>query len=217
MRDSTVTAVQLFSIGMGLGVSGLCFFSCAPLLLSFCAGRGGTWLASMKDAAVFLFGRLCAYVFLGAAAGMSSELFYRVTGAQFSAGSRTASSVLSICLGIFILVFSRDGQCGKRREYTGKAGLLLAGLAIGVSPCVPLFALLLEIMLISHDPFSAAGYALAFGAGTFIAGMAVFAVLTLLAVRLPLSLVSSSRVLAWVRTAAGFALIAMGVFPFIIR
>ena len=217
MPDSTVTAIQLFSIGMGLGVSGLCFFSCAPILLSFCAGRQASWFASMKDAAVFLSGRLCAYVFLGAAAGMSSGLFYRVTGARFSAGGRAASSLLSICLGIFILAFPGAGRCGKKREHAGRAGLLLAGFAVGVSPCVPLFGLLLEIMFISRDPLTASGYALAFGAGTFVSGMAVFAFLTLIAVRIPLSFISSSRALFWVRLAAGSALIVMGLIPFITR
>ena len=186
-------------------------------ILSFAAGRGASWLESMKDAAVFLSGRLAAYVFLGAAAGMSSGLFYRLTGARFIAGNRMASSVLSICLGIFLLAFSRQGRCGKSRVYAGKAGLLAAGFAIGISPCVPLFALLLEIMFISHDPVSAAGYALAFGAGTFIAGMAVFAALTLVAVRFPLSFISSPKALSWVRITAGLALIVMGTVPLIIR
>jgi len=217
MRESLVTALQLFSIGIGLGFSGLCLFSCAPILLSFSAGRGKPWLEAMGDTAVFLSGRLAAYVVLGAIAGMSSALLYRFTGASFSAGARMVSSLLSICLGIFILFFSGKKKCGKSRERAGQAGLLLAGFALGISPCVPLFALLFEIMLITHNPFSAAAYAFAFGLGTFVAGIGVFAMLTMIAVRFPLSFVSSPRALFWVRAGSGFFLVALGIVSIITR
>jgi len=69
----------------------------------------------------------------------------------------------------------------------------MLGFIIGVFPCAPLLALLLEITLISKTALDGMFYALFFGLGTFISGFIVIGGLSGILTWLPTKILKSKR------------------------
>ncbi len=176
-----VTAVQIFAIGFSFGVAGPCFLSCSPALIAYITGTKRKLSEVLNDAAIFLFGRLLAYVLLGCLAGLSGVVLRRFINSNFAFFFKPASGVISIVWGIFILIDRQPDSFGCRfaqNKVSNFGGLLLLGFFIGISPCVPLLALLSEIVLISKGALDGIYYALFFGLGTFISGLIIIGAMT---------------------------------------
>ena len=178
--NTLITVLQVFGIGFSFGIAGPCFFFCTPILAAYVIGRRDRFVDTLADLVIFLTGRLAAYVILGALAGLSGGLIRRILESRAGAYLGPLGGIVSILLGISVLIYKEPAACecgrGRKAAY-GRAGLFVLGFIIGVSPCPPLAALLVEIALISKSIFEGAGYALAFGLGTFISGLLVIGAL----------------------------------------
>jgi sulfite exporter TauE/SafE len=180
MSEFLRTCPLLF--GMGLAGAVHCAGMCGGLaVLSGGAGRLGLWL--------YLAGKSCAYLFLGALAGAFGELVMR--SAPFGIGSRVlalAAGLLLLALGLDALGLLRFPSAGGgwvRAVSDFVAGLasapLVLGFANGLLPC----------------PLTYAFAAMAAATGSALWGAAVMAVLSLTSA-IPLALcVFAGRRVGW--------------------
>lgn len=181
MSDVLITNMQLFAIGLTFALGGPCLLVCAPVLLAYITGTKRRWGDALRDIAIFMSGRLIAYIILGAVAGVSGGLLRQFTGSSFPALFKIAAGVISIMLGIMIFF--------KKREMPQSCAIL--GFSIAITPCAPLLALLFEITLISKNALDGALYTLSFGMGTFIAGFIVIGSISGLLTSLPAKFIKS--------------------------
>ena len=176
MLNTIITHLQIFGIGFSFGIAGPCFLVCTPILITYIVGRDKEWAESFADISIFLFGRLIAYVALGALAGLSGIVLRRFTEANLARYINPLGGAVCIILGVLALFYRDPGTCCRKSGHNkiyDAGSLLLLGFAIGVSPCAPLIALLFEIALMSKSVIEGAGYALSFGLGTFLSGLIV--------------------------------------------
>lgn len=179
MTDTLITHLQIFGIGFTFGIAGPCFLVCTPILITYIVGRQEQWGTALIDIGLFLCGRLFAYCILGAFAGFGGYYLRRLIESGFASYLNFASGILSVVLGISILFHKETPLCvGKRscNNIYDFGSVLALGFLVGISPCVPLTALLLEIALIAKTPFSGAAYAFSFGMGTLLSGFVIIGV-----------------------------------------
>ena len=180
MSNTFITHLQIFGIGFSFGIIGPCFLVCTPILITYIAGREKRWRGVFGDLFTFLSGRLVSYVILGFLAGLSSALVARFTSSNLALIFKPLGGLISILLGILVLVNKENVHDACKTSH-GKVynfgGLFTLGFIIGVTPCAPLVALLLEIALISKTALEGASYALSFGLGTFFSGLVVVGIL----------------------------------------
>ena len=165
--------LQLFGIGFSFGLAGPCLLVCTPVLISYIAGKQAKPKQALLDISVFLSGRLLAYLLLGYLAGLSGLILRQFANSGLVSLFRLAGGIIIVLLGIYVWLgrepFSR--LCKRRADAIFNSGsLFILGFAVGVFPCAPLLALLLEITLISKSAMGGMFYALFFGLGTFISG-----------------------------------------------
>ena len=108
MIDTIITYVQVFAIGFGFGIIGPCFLVCTPILITYITGTRKEPAATVNDVAIFLSGRLSAYVLLGFLTGLSTELLTRFLNSSITAFFRPAGGIISVLMGLMILVY-KDG------------------------------------------------------------------------------------------------------------
>jgi sulfite exporter TauE/SafE len=206
-----VTSFQIFVIGLSLSLAGPCLFYCLPVLLAYTTGRSGTFRTKLKDIFIFLTGRFAAYVVLGGLAGFSAEVLHKFIGQPSTEFYKPAAGIVSIALAGMILLQERKGCCNSAPRPLAFGGLLLAGFFTGVSPCLPLLALLSEIVLISKNSWQGAWYGAAFGMGTFISGFAVTAGVTGILCRLTGIYAVSPISMRVIRLVCAAILVGMGI------
>jgi sulfite exporter TauE/SafE len=213
MVNSLITHLQVFGIGLTFGMAGPCFFTCAPVLITYVAGRGKDWRKTLKDIFVFLSGRLSAYIMLGFFAGLSGAALRAFTSSGFSTYLQPMAGAVTIFFALLILL-NRDGkeccQAGRGR-LLDLGGLFSFGLLIGLSPCAPLLALLFDIVLMSKSAIDGALYALSFGLGTFISGAITIGIVAGLITRIPANLIRSKAISAAFKIACALLLAALGL------
>jgi len=181
MPNSLITHLQIFGIGFSFAVAGPCLLVCTPILATYAVSRDGKWREAVRDVAAFLFGRLLAYVVLGAVAGLSGYYLRRLVEMEFAPYLNLASGAISVLLGVFIVISRKAPACthsSLRNRIYGSGGVFAIGFLMGISPCGPLTALLFEIALISKSAMEGALYALSFGLGTFLAGIVIIGAFT---------------------------------------
>ncbi|HPM42768.1 MAG TPA: sulfite exporter TauE/SafE family protein [Candidatus Omnitrophota bacterium] len=218
MTDTLITYVQVFGIGFSFGVIGPCFLTCAPALLAYVAGTQKRLSLVVLDVSVFLCGRLFGYCILGAIAGLSGYAIRKISSPSVSLISGYIGGALSIVLGLAVLSGIRtSSSCShmKIRQAYNFGGLFLFGLVIGVSPCAPLAALLVEIALISKSAVDGLIYAFFFGLGTFLSGLLVVGGAAGLFSRAPAHLIRSPKINTVFKIFCGMLLISFGVFMFL--
>jgi len=180
MLNTTITYVQLFGIGLSSGLAGPCLLTCAPLLVTYIAGRRVSFLESIRDIIIFLFGRLLAYLALGYIAGFSATYIRILANKVFLPWLRLLAGVIIILMGVYVAIGENllNKVCPVRlSKATGIGSLFLLGVIIGISPCPPLVALLIDLAVISKNGLDAMFYTLFFGLGTFISGLLTMVVL----------------------------------------
>ena len=175
----TAFLIQGFVIG-----AGPCLFICAPILLPYVAGTRRTWQEGLRAALIFGFTRLLVYSFLGGIVGyvgyyIFKHIFYnRVWGKYLW----VAGGLFIILLGILIILgkWIRNPVCRflqKQALEDSTKSMIFLGVVIGVSPCLPLLAVLTEIMFLAKDFFQGFAYGFAFGVGTVISPLLLLSAL----------------------------------------
>lgn len=220
MFPTILTYLQLFGVGLGFGVAGPCFLTCAPFLLAYTAGSQRGLRDTAADVAVFMAGRVAAYCILGAAAGFSGNLLAHLGGPAVRPLLKTAGGIVSIILGLSVMTGRSDngvscGSGGNCRTATG--GLFLLGFTVGVSPCAPLTGLLFEIAMMSKNAFEGLCYAFFFGAGTFLSGIVIVGLAAGVFSAVPAHLLRASALRRVFRYVCGLLLITLGVTLIVLR
>jgi sulfite exporter TauE/SafE len=213
MPNALITHLQIFGIGLSFGLAGPCFLSCAPILITYLAGKKGPWVGALRDVFIFLTGRLAAYCVLGYAAGLSAGLLNRFTNPQAASFFKPLAGAISILLGITLLLAGegRGRECGPSEGKLHESGGLLGlGFALGIAPCAPLAALLFEIALMSKSAFDGFSYALSFGMGTFISGLITIGVIAGVVKWIPSKFLRSKTGSVIFRAACSVLLILLG-------
>jgi sulfite exporter TauE/SafE len=214
MLNTTITYAQLFGIGFGLGFAGPCLLTCAPLVVTFIAGRKISFLQGTRDILIFLCGRFLAYLALGYIAGFSGTYLRMVATGVFTLWLRLLGGAVIILMGIYVGIGQNvlNKICPARlSEVTGISSLFLLGIIIGISPCAPLVGLLVELAIISKNGLDALLYALFFGLGTFISGFLALGVLSGIFKWVPAKLFNSAKSNFIFRTVCALLLIALGL------
>jgi len=191
-----VTYFQLFSIGFGFGLAGPCLLVCAPVLIAYVAGRQKADKQGLSDILIFLSARLLAYLVLGFLAGLSGVVLRRFLNLSLIPWIKALGGLIIILLGIDVWLgrepFAWLHKC-KVGKIFGFSSFFVLGFIIGIFPCAPLLALLLEIALISKTAMDGLSYALFFGLGTFISGFIVIGVLSGIFTWIPAKLLKSKK------------------------
>jgi sulfite exporter TauE/SafE len=214
MYNSIITILQLFGIGFGFGIAGPCLLVCAPVLTAYISGRSAGKKEMLLETTLFMSGRVLAYLMLGAIAGLSGMILRRVTGEAVAGMFRPASGLISIMLGVFVLAGNRPGSilCGcSRNKFLNLGGLFALGFTIGIVPCAPLSALMLEIALMSRNVFDGAAYAISFGLGTAFSGVIVIFAISGLIRWLPAALLGSNGAKMALRAICALLLVVIGL------
>ncbi len=213
MLNTAITHIQVFGIGFSFGIAGPCFLVCTPILVTYILGRREAPARTAIDITVFLFGRLFAYIILGALAGLSGAAFRHVAESSVGSILRPLGGIISILLGLVVLVRKEEVACackmGHNKVYDF-GSLLVLGFLIGISPCPPLIALLLEIAMMSHSAFEGASYAFSFGLGTFLSGLIVIGALAGILRGIVQKLIRSKGIALFFRVACALLLILLG-------
>ncbi|MDP2044169.1 MAG: sulfite exporter TauE/SafE family protein [Candidatus Omnitrophota bacterium] len=185
MLLTVITALQVFSIGFILGLTGPCLLYCLPVILALSAGAKENYKKILLGIVTFLSGRLLAYIMLGFLAGVSGFILRQFTDARFSFYLKPVAGIISIAFGVWIFFRqNKEKNCQSHKILTN-SGFFIFGFVVGISPCPPLIGLLLEIALISKVPLQGAIYGLIFGLGTFLSGFILAAGLSGVLNRLP--------------------------------
>ena len=216
MNDTIITAFQLCGIGLGFGLGGPCLVTCLPFTLSLAVGEVAKPGTALRSRFLFLGGRLCAYLVLGAAAGLSGGLLQRFSTPDFGLRAHLLAGILSIVLSMVMAwdLWKKPGPAGcatRRRPAWASAGFFPLGFFVGIVPCGPLASLLVSIALISKTALAGLCFAGAFGVGTCVAGAATFGVLHLM-LALPRKTVRQDRLMVVGKAISAIVLFGMGVF-----
>jgi len=188
MTEWATTAVQLFGLGVAVGLSGPCLFACAPPLLLFVTGQGSSSSQLLWHLIAFLSGRLVSYSLLGLAAGVSASWLHGLITPEVGETIRPLGGLLIIGLGALTWVRRHRHTCSRPPGATGKLGglsLFLLGLTMGLSVCPPLLAVFSEIVLSAKSWWDGLVFGFAFGCGAAVSGFAVLGAVSGVASWLP--------------------------------
>lgn len=201
-----------FVQGLAVG-SGPCFLSCAPLVLPFLAGTKGDWGAGLRAVLIFGLARVVIYTLLSGVVGyIGAYLFQLFYSQSWSNVVWSIAALFIIISGTLMLGGRRFNNpfCAylQRETLDNKAGsLVMLGVIVALAPCLPLLAVLTEIMFLAEKFYQGWLYGLAFGLGTLISP------LLLLGVIVPKLPVRPSVLNA----VCGFLLIAAGLYLLVFR
>ena len=165
-------ALRLLAAGFGMGW-GPCLALSGPILLPYIAATKGGWREGLRVSAMFSLGRLLGLAILG---GLASVAFASIN--RFFPPHR--SGYLYLVMAIFILLVGVLIVLGKgfelplhrtfKEHIMGRGAVTapLLGFLIGISPCVPLVAILTYIACTVTNILQGVAYALCFGIGTIV-------------------------------------------------
>jgi len=212
-----VTYLQIFGIGFSFGLAGPCFLTCTPIIITYIAGSKRGWAEVYKDIVTFLSGRLLAYIFLGALAGLSGAILKKFTGPYPSSYFRPLAGAVTILFAIIVLTDMLPKNCyceepsRTKRSFFNFGGILAFGFLVGISPCAPLLALLFDITLMSKGLLDGVFYTFFFGLGTFLSGFITIGVIAGLLTRVPASFIKSKTVNVIFKFVCAVLLIILGL------
>lgn len=161
--------LQGFAVG-----AGPCTITCAPILLFYIAGSKRNWQEGLKAVLAFGLTRLVIYSLMGGLVGYVGSYLFQLFYSQYW------GKIIWKTAGFFIFFLGLLITAGKKIEnqlcrYLQKhftenntKTMILLGVVIGLSPCLPLLGVLTEIMFISEHFYQGLLYGFAFGIGTVI-------------------------------------------------
>jgi len=175
---------------------------CAPILLPFIAGTRRTWQEGLKAALLFGLARLGVYTLLGGVVGyIGYYLFQLFYSRAWGVALWSLAGAFIIILGLLVL-----GGKGNDHRLCRSQGPIVLGLAIGLAPCLPLIAVLTEIMFLASGFFQGALYGFTFGLGT------VFSPLLLIGVLAPILPGKFPQLAKVFNLICGLSLIGVGLY-----
>ena len=136
--DPGVSLATVFFLGVSLGLTA-CAVTCLPFIGTWAFGRAGGERERMRDTALFLGGRLCAYLGLGALAAALGGWFVR----ELAGGVGNLAIGLAGLHAAAWLAWPRRAHagCTPARRLSGLSPLLM-GASLTLIPCAPLATLL---------------------------------------------------------------------------
>ncbi len=188
---------------------------CAPILLPYIAGTKRTWQEGLKATLIFGLTRLAVYTLMGGVVGYIGyylfQLFY----------NRLWGMYLWIIGGLFIIALGILIMLGKgvsnpicrilQKQTLGDStkSMVILGIVIGFSPCLPLLAVLIEIMFMAEHFYQGLLYGFAFGIGTVISPLLLLGALAPL---ISGKLIRSERAVRAFNSICGVLLIIVGAY-----
>ena len=204
--------LSFFLLGLSFG-SGPCLASCGPLLISYIAATKKNVIVSIGAYFLFSISRIFAYILLGLSVFLFGQL---VSGYIFSSLSR----YIFIFAGAFIMLVGLSVAFGKNIAHKFCQGfqgfflkrdaktIILLGLFVGITPCLPLLSLLSYIGLVSKSWIDTLRYSFVFGIGTIISPLFILAMLTGL---IPKIMSSDNKLYIVFNSACGLILSFLGL------
>ena len=161
--------LYLLMQGFFLGY-GPCLATCLPILIPYTVTKKH-WKEGLEAAVTFSLARLAVYVVLGAVVGYIGAYlmgYYYLTGFQYNIQGIMAFFLIAIGL---LVMFGKDTGLKFCRVENGN--MVVLGILVGLSPCLPLIGVLLEIALLARNFLDGIIFSLAFGIGTVLSPMLV--------------------------------------------
>jgi len=198
----------LLGVGFGMGW-GPCLALCGPILLPYIAATKGGWREGLRVSAMFSLGRLLGLAILGGLASVAFASINRFFPPHKSGYLYLAMAIFIVLVGVLIILGAGfERPLYKKRVVKGSGGSMLGlGFLIGISPCVPLVAILTYIACTVTNVLQGVAYALCFGIGTVVPVM----ILGPLASFLPEKIFKSPAHLRVFRMVCGVILILFGL------
>jgi len=164
-----VEALKLLGAGFGMGW-GPCLALCGPILLPYIAATKGGWREGLRVSAMFSLGRLLGLAILGGLASVAFASINRFFPPHKSGYLYLAMAIFIVLVGVLIILGEGfEKPLYKKRIVKGGGGSMLGlGFLIGISPCVPLVAILTYIACTVTNALQGVAYALCFGIGTIV-------------------------------------------------
>ncbi|MFH1245487.1 MAG: sulfite exporter TauE/SafE family protein [Candidatus Omnitrophota bacterium] len=179
--------LDVFMIGVALSW-GQCLAFCAPIMLPYVAATQQGWREGYKAGLVFSLARIIPYVILSLlSAGLGRCI---ISKAYESYAGAVVDGIMGGCLVVLgIVIISKQSLhfwgCPSVKTHPapgdspgGRKGLFLLGLLTGFAPCVPMIGLLVYIAFKAENLLQGALFGLAFGIGTLVSPLFLFASLS---------------------------------------
>lgn len=172
--------LQGFIVGYGP-----CLAICIPVIVPYIAGTRRTWHEGLTATLYFSLTRLFVYVLLGGVSGYIGAFlisYYYSRNIGYYIWSAGAGILILVGLLVMVGTHLDFGVChrvSKRFLVDHPAGsMMVLGLLVGLSPCIPLIGILLEIALLAQNFVVGAMYGFFFGIGTVLSPMLLVGALT---------------------------------------
>lgn len=198
----------MFISGLFLG-SGPCLSFCAPILASYSASHPAGLKKSTISYLVFSAFKLISYALLGIICAAGTKLLQNQLLEKYLSAIFLTLGCFIILIGITTLFYQETKMskiCGWLHKGNIKnVGIL--GLLIGLSPCLPLLAILNYILIISKDSFQALIFSLSFGLGTVLSPLLI---VVMLSAGISQKLSKNNRLKVTIRTISALVLLILG-------
>lgn len=155
--------IQGFLVG-----SGPCLLTCAPLLLPYIAGTKRDWRAGLEAVLIFGLTRVAVYVLLGGIVGYVGAYLFPFFYGQVWGRVVWAGAGTFVIIAGGLMVFGRRFDNPFCSYFQQTKSLVLLGVIVALAPCLPLLAVLTEIMFTAGKFYQGFLYGLAFGLGTLV-------------------------------------------------
>jgi len=200
--------LQGFVLGFGP-----CLFICAPIVVPYIAGTKRSWQEGLKATLIFSLARLLVYAFLGGIFGYFGFFLLQLYP-TFSLSIWLIGAAFIILLGGLIILGRdiRNPLCQLLSKQTlddSFKSMVFLGVIVGLSPCLPLVGILMEIALISEHIWIGALYGATFGIGTVISPLLI---LGALAGGLPTAFIHNEKIFRIFNVICGILLILVGLY-----
>ncbi len=165
----------LFVTGLFMGI-GPCLAFCGPILFPYIAGSKRSWLGGLKDILIFSASRVVIYGIFGLLACAS---YQAISSPKLNLIKYLGAGIFVLLLGIIMMLGrTRLPFCRILHRETierSARSMILLGILIGVSPCLPLLGALTTIAGLAKGPLVGAFWGFSFGLGTVISPLIILA------------------------------------------
>jgi len=204
---------DIFITGVILGV-GPCLYFCAPIISPLIAVTQSGWLKGLRSVILFSLSRIFAYVVLASVVTIFGQLtVYRFYGDKLAKNIYFTIGLFILLIGVILLLGKspRLKICQRLCRYTTSQSLkslVILGLLIGFSPCLPMLGVLGYIASESKDLLYGAFLGFCFGLGTAISPLIPLGILS---AGLPRFILKRERFLDIFNRICGLFLIYLGL------